>query len=118
MSVFHADRRFEQFEDITPEILKQEKVKLLLCDLDNTLRLHSEKEPAESVRPEEEPLPTIDTYFINYNKEIFEVTDKNILQRIRPERKKEFKAFTRSAEIISRNEASVLKIWDTFFVNY
>ncbi len=70
------------------------------------------------VNPEEEPLPTIDTYFINYNKEIFEVTDKNILQRIRPERKKEFKAFTRSAEIISRNEASVLKIWDTFFVNY
>ena len=70
------------------------------------------------VNPEEEPLPTIDTYFINYNKEIFEVTDKNILQRIRPDRKKEFKAFTRSAEIISRNESSVLKIWDTFFVNY
>ena len=49
MSVFHADRRFEQFEDITPEILKQEKVKLLLCDLDNTLRLHSEKEPADEL---------------------------------------------------------------------
>ncbi len=49
MSIFHADRRFEQFEDITPEILKQEKVKLLLCDLDNTLRLHSEKEPADEL---------------------------------------------------------------------
>ena len=49
MSIFHVDRRFEQFEDITPEILRQEKVKLLLCDLDNTLRLHSEKEPADEL---------------------------------------------------------------------
>lgn len=46
---FHADRKFERFEDVTPEILKREKVKLLLCDLDNTLRLHSEKEPAEEL---------------------------------------------------------------------
>lgn len=45
----HADRKFERFEDVTPEILKQEKVKLLLCDLDNTLRLHSEKEPADEL---------------------------------------------------------------------
>lgn len=49
MSIFHADRRFRQFEDVTPEILKREKVKLLLCDLDNTLRLHSEKEPADEL---------------------------------------------------------------------
>jgi hypothetical protein len=70
------------------------------------------------VNPEEEPLPVIDTYFLNYNKEIFEVTDKNILQRIRQDRRKEYRGFTRSAEIISRNESSVLKIWDTFFVNY
>ncbi len=49
MSVFHADRKFERFEDVTPEILKQENVKLLLCDLDNTLRLHSEKEPADEL---------------------------------------------------------------------
>ena len=34
---------------MTPEILKREKVKLLLCDLDNTLRLHSEKEPADEL---------------------------------------------------------------------
>ena len=49
MSIFHADRKFERFEDVTPEILKTEKVKLLLCDLDNTLRLHSEKEPADEL---------------------------------------------------------------------
>lgn len=49
MCKIHADRKFERFEDVTPEILKQEKVKLLLCDLDNTLRLHSEKEPADEL---------------------------------------------------------------------
>ena len=49
MSVFHADRKFERFEDVTPDLLKKEKVKLLLCDLDNTLRLHSEKEPADEL---------------------------------------------------------------------
>ncbi|MDO5480422.1 MAG: YqeG family HAD IIIA-type phosphatase [Candidatus Saccharibacteria bacterium] len=49
MTVFHADKKFERFEDVTPELLKQEKVKLLLCDLDNTLRLHSEKEPADEL---------------------------------------------------------------------
>lgn len=46
MSIFRADKKFEKFEDVTPAILKKEGVKLLLCDLDNTLRLHSEKEPA------------------------------------------------------------------------
>ena len=50
MSLLKADKRFEKFEDVTPGILKEAKVKLLLCDLDNTLRLHSEKEPAESLR--------------------------------------------------------------------
>ncbi len=68
--------------------------------------------------PEEQPLPIKDTYYINFNREIFEVTDKNILQRIRPERKKEYRGFTRSAEIISRNESSVIKIWERFFLNY
>ena len=50
MPFLHADKKFERFEDVTPEILKKENVKLLLCDLDNTLRLHSEKEPAEELR--------------------------------------------------------------------
>lgn len=49
MCIVHADKKFERFEDVTPEILKKNKVKLLLCDLDNTLRLHSEKEPADEL---------------------------------------------------------------------
>ena len=49
MSIFRADKNFERFEDVTPKLLKDEKVKLLLCDLDNTLRLHSEKEPADEL---------------------------------------------------------------------
>lgn len=50
MSIFRADKKFERFEDVTPELLKKENVKLLLCDLDNTLRLHSEKEPADELQ--------------------------------------------------------------------
>ena len=50
MSVFRADKKFERFEDVTPELLKKENVDLLLCDLDNTLRLHSEKEPADELQ--------------------------------------------------------------------
>ena len=50
MSIFRADKKFEKFEDVTPELLKKEDVKLLLCDLDNTLRLHSEKEPADELQ--------------------------------------------------------------------
>ena len=49
MSIFCADKKFEKFEDVAPELLKAEGVKLLLCDLDNTLRLHSEKEPADTL---------------------------------------------------------------------
>ena len=49
MTVFRADKKFERFEDVTPELLKKERVKLLLCDLDNTLRIHSEKEPADEL---------------------------------------------------------------------
>lgn len=50
MGIFRADRKFERFEDVTPDLLKKENVKLLLCDLDNTLRLHSEKEPADELQ--------------------------------------------------------------------
>ena len=50
MSIFRADRKFERFEDVTPDLLKKEGVRLLLCDLDNTLRLHSEKEPADELQ--------------------------------------------------------------------
>lgn len=49
MAIFKADKNFEKFEDVTPRLLKKEGVKLLLCDLDNTIRLHSEKEPADEL---------------------------------------------------------------------
>ena len=49
MCLIHANKKFEKFEDVTPEILTKNNVKLLLCDLDNTLRLHSEKEPADEL---------------------------------------------------------------------
>lgn len=50
MSFLRADKKFERFEDVTPDLLKKHGVKLLLCDLDNTLRLHSEKEPADELQ--------------------------------------------------------------------
>ena len=49
MSMFRADRQFERFEEVTPKILQKAGVRLLMCDLDNTLRLHSEKRPAEEL---------------------------------------------------------------------
>lgn len=50
MTFIRANKKFERFEDVTPDLLRQENVKLLLCDLDNTLRLHSEKEPADELQ--------------------------------------------------------------------
>lgn len=49
MKFLCPDREFKRFEDVTPTILRREGVKLLMCDLDNTLRLHSEKEPAKEL---------------------------------------------------------------------
>lgn len=49
MSLLKADREFERFEDISPEILRDERVKLLLCDLDNTLTERLSKFPAENL---------------------------------------------------------------------
>ena len=49
MTILRADKKFERFEDVAPQLLQKENVKLLLCDLDNTLRLHSEKEPADEL---------------------------------------------------------------------
>lgn len=68
--------------------------------------------------PEEEPLPIIDKFFFNFKMEIFEVTNKNVLNHINPQRKREYRAFTRSAEIITGNESSVRKIWENFFLKY
>lgn len=68
------------------------------------------------VHPEENPLPVLDTFYFIYNRQIFAVTDKEVLKRINPKRKREYRDFTRRAEILSHNESSVLKIWDNFFV--
>ncbi len=74
--------------------------------------------PAYVHNPQEEPLPIIDTFFFNFNQEIFEVTNKNVLNHINQQRRREYRAFTRSAEILTHNESSVKKIWDNFFLNY
>lgn len=50
MSIFKADRYFERFEDVSPEVLKEEKVRLLLCDLDNTLKVRRDTEPEDNLR--------------------------------------------------------------------
>lgn len=68
--------------------------------------------------PEELPIPLINVFFFQYKGEIFEATEKQILSRIRPDRKREYRNFTREAEIISQNLSSMLKVWNTFFVHY
>lgn len=69
-------------------------------------------------KPEEKPLPILDTYFFIHKLKIFEVTDKNVLENINPTRRKEYRVFTRSAEILSHNQSSVMKIWEQFFVKW
>ena len=49
MRLLRADRRFKRFEDVSPEILKKDGIKLLLCDLDNTLTERLSKVPAETL---------------------------------------------------------------------
>lgn len=65
---------------------------------------------------EEEPLPMKDSFYFQVKGELFPVTTKNIMKRIDQKRRKEYLRFTRSAEIISSNESSVLKIWNEFFL--
>ncbi|MBR6964940.1 YqeG family HAD IIIA-type phosphatase [Candidatus Saccharibacteria bacterium] len=49
MSILLVDRKFDRFEDVTPEVLRAEKIKLLLCDLDNTLTERLSSEPVEGL---------------------------------------------------------------------
>lgn len=65
-----------------------------------------------------ENLPMCVRFYFVYNMEIFEVTDKNILEHINQSRRKEYRAYTRAAELISTNESSVRRLWEDFFVNY
>lgn len=69
-------------------------------------------------KPEEQPLPILDTFYFYFRGNLFEAKEKEILKYINPARKKEYKAYTRSAEVLSHNERSVLKLWDDFFVHY
>lgn len=50
MNIFFAEKEFERFEDVTPEILKDANVKLLLCDLDNTLKVRQDYAPEEALK--------------------------------------------------------------------
>ena len=71
-----------------------------------------------AINEEELPVPLINVFYYQYNGEIFEATEKNILNRINPQRRKEYRNYTRQAEIISTNASSMLKVWNDFFVNY
>lgn len=70
------------------------------------------------ISEEERPLPMTNKFYFIFNGEIFEATTSNILKHIDPKRKAEYRNFTRSAEIISTNESSILKIWDKFFLHW
>ncbi|MBR1667493.1 MAG: hypothetical protein IJ693_04340 [Bacteroidaceae bacterium] len=65
---------------------------------------------------EQQPLPMNNLYYFQVRGEIFPATPKNILSHINPQRKQEYRNFTRSAEIISSNESSMLKVWQEFFL--
>lgn len=69
-------------------------------------------------KPEEQPLPVKDTFYYLFKGQLFEANETNILAHIDPARKREYRAYTRSAEIISYNESSIIKQWNDFFVNY
>ena len=63
-------------------------------------------------------LPMRIAYYFIFNGKVFEVKEKNILDNINQSRRKEYRAYTRAAEVISTNESSILKLWNDFFVNY
>lgn len=71
-----------------------------------------------SIREEDLALPLINTFYFQFGGEIFEAKESKILQHIDPERRREYKNYTRSAEIISTSPKSMLKVWQDFFVNY
>lgn len=47
--LFRADFAFKSVLEITPEFLKEEDIKGLLLDLDNTLTTHDNPKPANGV---------------------------------------------------------------------
>ena len=71
-----------------------------------------------AINEEELPLPLINTFYIQFKGETFEAKEKNILNHIDPTRRKEYRNYTRQAEIISTSLPSMQKVWKDFFVNY
>lgn len=65
---------------------------------------------------EKQPLPMTDEFYFQVRGDVFKATTKNILSHINSKRKQEYRNFTRSAEIISTNESSMLKVWNEFFL--
>ncbi|MBR4365887.1 MAG: hypothetical protein IKP43_03800 [Bacteroidaceae bacterium] len=66
-------------------------------------------------RPDDQPLPLLNEFYFLIDKQLFKATEKNIINHIPAERRKEFRPFLRSAEIIMENESSIMKIWNEFF---
>lgn len=69
-------------------------------------------------KPEEMDVPMTNVFYYFFKGELFEATTTNILAHIDPSRKKEYKTYTRSAEVLSTSQKSMLKVWNDFFVNY
>lgn len=63
-------------------------------------------------------LPMQTTFYFVFNSSIFEANQKNILTHINQNRRKEYRAYTRSAEVLSYSENSIIQLWKDFFVNY
>lgn len=70
------------------------------------------------IEPEKRALPIENVFYFFFKGDVFEPTTKNILEHINPARKKEYKAYTRSAEVLSYSERSMMGVWNDFFVNY
>lgn len=73
---------------------------------------------ASNEDPENQPVPLKTTFYFFFKGDLFEATTKNILEHINPKRKKEYKAYTRSAEVLSYSEKSMMSVWEEFFVKY
>lgn len=63
-----------------------------------------------------QPLPMYNKFFMLYNNETFEATEHNILQHLSKEERPAYRAYTRSAEVITSNRSSMENVWITFFV--
>ena len=66
-------------------------------------------------RPDDQPLPILNEFYFLVDKQLFKATEKNIMSHLPADRRKEFRPFLRSAEIIMEHESSIMKIWNEFF---